>query len=108
MFGLFKQLHHRTKVGSTDDIAKMPEDSEDSAVVNVAQLVSTQEGETLVPACNWVEFFAPYFDKLVGIKKYHHFRFTSDVPGAVFVKQFSDSMEVRYNLLTDASWRPAP
>ena len=90
-------------MGSIDDIAKVVDDSAD---VNVSQLVGTQEGETLVPAYKWDTFFAPYFTKLIGIKKYHHFRFSADSPGTVFVKKFSDSKEVPFDLLTHDSWVP--
>ena len=104
-FGLFKQLYRRTKIGCIDDIAQVVNNS---AEVNVAQLVGTQEGETLVPAYQWDTFFATHFHKLTGIKKYHHFRFEYDSPGVVFVKEFSDSHEISFDLRIDDSWSPAP
>ena len=67
-------------MGSIDDIAKVVKDS---AVVNFPQLVGTLEGDTLVPAYKWDEFFVPHLAKLVGIKKYSHFRFSTDMPGYV-------------------------
>ena len=67
-------------MGSIDDIAKVVKDS---AVVNFPQLVGTLEGDTLVPAYKWDELFVPHLAKLVGIKKYNHFRFSTDMPGYV-------------------------
>lgn len=54
----------------------------------------------------WDDYFSSYMRKLVGIKKYHHFRFTIDSPGVVFVKEFSDSDEIAVNLLKDEPWVP--
>ena len=71
-FGLFKQVFRRTKVSCIEDIATVVEVS---AEVNTSQLVGTQEGDIIVPAYSWDKFFNPYFTKLVGIKKYQHFRF---------------------------------
>ena len=74
-----------------------------SADVNVAQLVGTQDGETRVATYQWASLFKPYFTKLIGIKKYQHFRFDASRPGVVFVKVYSDSSENAVRLLTDAS-----
>ena len=76
-----------------------------SADCNVAQLVSREDGSTIVPSYDWTDHFAPHFKKLPGIKKYHHFRMSSSTPGSVFVKEHSDSTEVRIDLLKD-SWSP--
>ena len=70
-FGLFKQLFRRSKVDCIDDIACCVNQSAD---VNVAQLFGTQEGEVLVHAYQWASFIESHFTKLVGIKKYQHFR----------------------------------
>ena len=53
-FGLFKQAFRRTKVGCLDDIARVVEDS---AVVNHAQLVGSQDSEVIVPTYDWAQFF---------------------------------------------------
>ena len=103
-FGLFKQLYRRTKVSSIDDIAAV---ADASATVNIAQLVGSQEGQTLVPAYKWDEFFVPYLAKLPGMKKYHHFRFSASSPGTIFVKEFSDCEEKSFNLIIDQSWQPS-
>ena len=104
-FGLFKQLHRRTKVSCSDDIAAV---ANASATVNVAQLVGTQEGETLVHAYKWDEFFSPYLAKLPGMKQCQHFRFSSRSPGTIYMKVFSNSEEKSFNLLIDPCWEPTP
>ena len=61
-----------------------------SAVCNVPQLVSTEDGTIVVPTFNWSSFFATHFKKVSGIKKYHHFIFDSSQPGIVTMKEHSD------------------
>ena len=43
---------------------------------------------------------------LRGIKKMAHFRFSSDSPGHVHVKETIDGVERKINLLKDTPWRP--
>jgi len=62
----------------------------------VPQLVGSESGETYVPCRNWQQLLEIYFRTLPKIKSYHHFRFTSNKPGVVFVKEFCDSPEVEY------------
>ena len=101
-FGLVKRLYRRTRVGSLKGIAEVVNKS---AECNVAQLVSREDGSTIVPTYQWTDFFTPHFKKIPGIKKYHHFRMSSSTPGAVFVKEHADSPEKRFDLLKD-SWSP--
>ena len=57
-FGLFKQAFRRAKVGCLDDIVKV---LENSAKVNYAQLVGTQDGQVIVPVYDWANYFdAPF------------------------------------------------
>ena len=46
-----------------------------SAVVNMAQLVVTEDGKTVVPVSDWQTHLSEFFKPLPGIKKYHHFRY---------------------------------
>ena len=101
-FGLFKRLYKRTKVSSLKDVAEVVNKS---AECNFAQLVSREDGSTIVPTYDWTSFFAPHFKKIVGIKKYHHFRMSSSQPGVVFLKEHSDTPEVKLSLLKQ-SWTP--
>ena len=62
---------------------------------------------TIVPTYDWTTFFAPHLKKLIGIKKYHHFRFTSSEPGVVYVKEHADTAEVRMDLNKSSTpWVP--
>ena len=82
-FGLFKRAYRRTAVGSLKGIAQVVNES---AQCNTVQLVTTDDGTTVVPMLDWADFFAPHLKKISGIKKLHHFRFNSSHPGKVFVK----------------------
>ena len=101
-FGLFKRLYRRTKVGSLQSIFEVVNDS---AECNFAQLVSREDGSTIVPTFDWTDLFAPHM-KIVGIKKLHHFRMTSASPGCVFVREHIDSAEVTIKLLKEPAWTP--
>ena len=81
-FGLFKRLFKRTRVGSLRSIAEVVQKS---AKCNEAQLVSDEHGGVIVPTLDWITFFAPKFRKMIGIKKGHHFRFSSSHKGEVLL-----------------------
>lgn len=55
---------------------------ERSAQPNKAQLVGTQDGETLVPVYNWTDFFTAV-KKIPKILENHQFTFTKDRPGTL-------------------------
>ena len=55
-----------------------------SAECNFAQCVSTEDGSTVVSTYNWMDFFATQVRKIVGIRKFHHFRMSSSSLGNVF------------------------
>ena len=106
-FGLFKRLYKRTVITSLNDIAQV---AERSAQCNHAQVVGHLDGTSVVPFYDWSTFFDN--DRVIktalkGISQMHHFRFTADRPGCVFVKDSSDGTERRINLLKDKSWRPS-
>ena len=100
-FGLFKRQYRRTKVGSLQNITEVVNTS---AECNIAQLVSREDGTTIIPTLDWTNFFATRF-KILGIKKLHHFRFTSSSPGHVFVRERSDTVEQDIDLLKEP-WTP--
>ena len=89
-FGLVKQKTRRTFIPSLFDIARTVEDS---ASVNVAQLVGLHNGTVLVETYDWTTYLGQYFKKLPHIKTFHHFRFDKDYPGTVFCKQYWESEE---------------
>jgi hypothetical protein len=81
------------KVGGLQSIAQV---TTKSAECNFAQLVSREDGRTIVSSYDWTDFFA----NITGIKKY-----TTSSPGKVFVREQCDSPEVEIPLLT-APWEP--
>ena len=102
-FGLFKRHYRRTKVGSLRSIAQVVNDS---AECNFSQLVCDEGGRTIVPTYDWTDFFAPHLKKIIGIKKYHHFRFDSSNPG---VKEHVDTPELEIELMkATPCWSPDP
>ena len=103
-FGLFKQRYRRTKVGCLDDIAGVVDKS---AHCNVAQLVGSQDGESIVPVFQWTAMFESHLKKLKNIKRFQHFRFDCSMPGCVAYKVASDSEEQSMSLLTNTAWHPS-
>ena len=101
-FGLFKCQYRRTKVGSLQSIAEV---AHKSSECNFAQLVSREDGSTIMPTYDWTDFFAPRL-KITGIKKYHHFQVSSS-PGSVLVREQSDTPEVEIKLLKEP-WNTDP
>lgn len=89
-FGLFKRLFKRTKVDCLADIAHVVNKS---AICNTSQVVCSEDGIMTVPIYDWSTFLAPHYKKVTGIKKFHHFRFSSSSPGTVFIKEYADSDE---------------
>ena len=99
VFGLFKELFRRTQVGSLKAVAEV---FQKSGRCNEAQLVVTEEEGVIVPTFDWTSILAPKFKKLSGIKKGHHFRFSSSEPGVVYTKERADdTTEAKHNLLKD-------
>ena len=95
-FGLIKRLYRRTFVGCLDDITKVVSKS---SVVNEPQLVGTQDGSTIVPMYDWATYFDEGTTKVLGIKKYQHFRFCSEHPGKVYVKTSQAAVEHEHSIL---------
>ena len=83
-------------MGCLDDIAKVVSKS---SVVNEPQLVGAQDGSTVVPMYNWGAYFDEGTTKVPGIKKYQHFRFSSEHPGKVFVKSSKGGIEKEVTIL---------
>ena len=102
-FGLFKQRYRRTFVSCLDDIFDVVNSSAD---VNVAQLVGSQDGTTIVPVYDWVPFLRDHFRNLPQLKSFHHFTFSSFHPGLVTRKEFSESNAVSFTMPNDDDWTP--
>lgn len=103
-FGLLKQKYRKTKIGSLTKLAAVVNMS---AECNYSQLVTTEDGNTLVETYDWTTFFAKNFKKISGIKKLHHFIFDTEKPGNVTVKERSDTSEMEISLLK-RDWTPNP
>ena len=103
-FGLFKRLFKRTKVSTLEVIAGVVRRS---SAVNYPQVVGSYDGTSSVHFYNWSSLFDSKATALKGITKLHHFRFTAECPGSVFVKALSDSIEKEINLFSDKSWKPS-
>ena len=88
----------RNSLGSLQAIAEVVNKS---AECNYTQLVSRDDGSTIVTTFDWTDFFAPRMKRINGIKKYHHFRIFSSSPGTVFVKEQNDTPEVELILLKE-------
>ena len=101
-FGLLKRKFRRTKLSSIGEIAQVVDRS---ALCNISQLVSTEDGNIIVPTLNWSDFFAIHLKKLPAIKKYHHFHFDSSLPGIVSVKEHSNTESLSISLLKQ-EWIP--
>jgi len=97
-FGLLKQQYKKTMINCLDDIVAAVSKS---ATPNVAQLVGTQDGSSVVNMYNWSEHFEQHTIKtaLKGIQQMHHFRFTSAHPGKVFIKNTISDDEKTINLV---------
>lgn len=95
-FGMIKRLYRRTFIGCLDDIAKVVSKS---SVVNEPQLVGAQDGSTIVPMYDWATYFDGNTTKVSGIKKYQHFRFTSEHPGVVYLKTSQGATEKEFSVL---------
>ena len=74
--------------------------------VNKSQLVGTHDGTVIVPVYDWASFNERFFKRLPNIKSYHHFRFSKDEPGKVYVKQSSSSPEESLMLLKNRTVLP--
>lgn len=51
-------------------------------------------------------FLQPYFKKIPGISKFHHFRFSKQEPGVVFCRILLDSPEIEHRILKDPNIKP--
>ena len=99
-FGLLKQKTRKTFISSLFDIARSVEES---ASVNVAELVGLHNGTVLIPTYDWFTYLGNFFKKLPNIKSFYHFRFHRDFPGTVFCKEYWNSQERAVNLLRNGT-----
>ena len=99
-FGLLKQKTRKTFISSLFDIARSVEDS---ASLNVAELVGLHNDTVLIPTFDWLSYLGKFFKKLPNIQSFYHFRFHRDFPGTVFCKEYCNSQERAVNLLRNGT-----
>ena len=103
-FGLLKQRFRRCQVNCLEDLVRVVNES---AVVNKAQLVGTQYGESVVPIFDWTTFLNAYMTKIPSITKKHYFMFCHENPGTVNTKECTNGAEKDFDLLRDPSCTPS-
>ncbi len=91
-FGLLKQRFRKSVLGCLDDMVRVVNES---ASVNVAQLVGSESGNTFVRQYNWSDYFHRFYKRQAfdGIKSFHHLKFEQTRPGKVMVREVFDSEE---------------
>ena len=100
-FGLLKRRYRRSRVGCLDDVVKVVEEL---ATCNTAQLVGTQDGQTVVTTYDWAAMLGRHLRKIKGVKKFRHFRFDSSTPGVVHVRHEAEGVETTLDLGLDPDW----
>ena len=55
---------------------------------------------------DWQSFLRANFRDIPDIKKQHHFPFSKDAPGVVFLREFAQSTEHEFNMLIPGSTFP--
>ena len=97
-------LYKAIQVGSRADIAHVVEES---AKVNTPQLYRTEGGRVIVPTYDWKTDLSTKFRTVPHIKHYHHFRFSAEQPGSMYVRIHADTAETELSLLWHSSWCPS-
>ena len=102
-FGLIKQRYRRTNIECLSDIVNVVNMS---GYINHARLVRMQEGQVLIPTYDWQTYLSPHFKKIQHIKNFHQFKFSSEHPGEVICKLYSDNEEIKLDMCLDPLWEP--
>ena len=97
-FGLFKKMFRRSSVSTLSDIELVVKRST-KAHQNIPQCLHGNGGETLVTFYQWSEHLSHFFRCIANILSYHNFRVTYQEPGIVYLREFSNSVEICYEIL---------
>ena len=73
---------------------------------NIFKLCGLHDGTVVVPVHDWVKFLEPFFMKILGISKFHHFQFTKEHPGVFFCRILTGSEEIEFHILIKTAVRP--
>ena len=105
-FGKIRQLYRRSDV---DTVSQLSNVVSKSAKINSVKCYMCQG---TVPTFQWYEwdrFLNRYMTPLKGIRQYHHFRFTKEDPGYVYVRKTVTDSEERICLVRRGiTWPPSP
>ena len=96
-FGLFKLKLHNSEVDDLEDLAQVVRDST-LYNYNIPQLI-VENGKRKVKFFNWTLFLNNYFDIVPQILKQHHFYFSNNNIGYVFIKTAINEPEQKINLV---------
>ena len=91
--GTFKRKWSKSKASSMAEIAQVVEKSTPGGH-NVPQLLCD---ETIF--YEWSSFFTLVFRNNPNITEHHHFRFTAEKPGVVYLRELVDQEEVAFQML---------
>ena len=98
-FGLIKLKYKRSYISSVSQLSDCVSNSTHKNI-NIPQLVwDPSTDEILVEVLSWKPYLETHFRKIPGIVSYQHFRFSSEHPGDVFVRELPQSEEKRITLL---------
>ena len=97
-FGLLKKIFRRSSVSTLSDIELVMKRST-KAHQNIPQRLHGNGGETLVTFYQWSEHLSHFFRCIPNILSYHNFRVTCQEPGIVYLREFSNSVEICYDIL---------
>ena len=91
LFGLIKKVYRHSSVSTLVELQGIVERSTAKGQ-NIAQLIETP-GEEPVVFRQWTTYLSQFFKAIPSISTYHSFVVKAGKPGAVFVREFSDSKE---------------
>ena len=95
-FAHIKKLYRRSDVDCLDQMCDVVNKSSTS---NVAVLYLNKNGEQQWEWADCKAFLSAQFKPVPNIRKYHHFRFSKEEPGCVFVKTaVEDQLERKVNI----------
>ena len=95
-FELIKQKYRRSESDTIDHLVQVVNQS---AACNYAQAYRMDDGSSNWKWRSWDTFLSNYFKPLKGIRKLHHFRFSSSDVGIVHVKESVHDQEVAVSIL---------
>ena len=97
-FGLIKKRYRRSSVDTLNDIVCVVKEST-TTKQNKAQLIRSLDGVKNGVFFQWTVFLQQFFKSIQNILKYHSFTVGTDRPGAVVLREYSDTEELAVYIL---------